>query len=225
MRQALLLIAGFPGTGKTYLANQVMKRFPTFDMISLDPMKERAYDKFGFDGAQAKSELDAQVLCDFLDLVDARLATHESIISDYPFSEKQRPRLLRACEFSGARPLTIRMTCNPDLLFERQRQRDLDPSRHLGHVVFKYHSGDVLLNRRDADDLLTRAEFDHRLHTRGYDTFSLGETLEVDSTDFAAIHYDAINDWIETRLSDSVRTDNLPSATPRSVKEQSGSTR
>jgi len=66
------------------------------------------------------------------------------LISDYPFSKKQKGKLQHLSEIFGYEVITIRLIGDLSVLYERSRKRDLDPSRHLGHVVSKYHYGDVL---------------------------------------------------------------------------------
>jgi hypothetical protein len=116
----------------------------------------------------------------------------DSIISDYPFSEKQRGRLASLAEHFGYEVITIRLTGDIDKLYERSRKRDLDPSRHLGHMVSCYHKGDVMEDRSQADCLVTYEIFLDRCLHKGYDKFQLGHLIDVDATEFSNIDYPAI---------------------------------
>ncbi len=53
----LILIGGYPGTGKTYLSKKIQQRFPIFQMLSLDEMKEENWDLFGFNNLEEKEVL------------------------------------------------------------------------------------------------------------------------------------------------------------------------
>ena len=78
------------------------------------------------------------------------------------------------------------------ILYERQRKRDLDQLRHLGNMMNHYHKGDFLKDRTKADSILSYEEFFDRCTTRGYDTFTLGKTYEIDVSDFARVDYNDI---------------------------------
>ncbi|WP_218123023.1 AAA family ATPase [Actinomyces ruminicola] len=207
----LILVAGLPGTGKSYLCARIRERFPACTQVSIDVIKEKLWEEHGFDNTEQKQALDRRALGIFFDEIEAALspAPHSGlmhgnsdspmVLSDYPFSVKQLPTLRTLCERHGATALTIRLTADLEVLFERQQRRDLDPSRHLGHIVDRYHRGDSLPDRSKASGLLTREEFYRRCTTRGYDTFRLGELLEVDATDLDTVDHEAILDWIASR--------------------------
>ncbi|NDR54391.1 ATP-binding protein [Actinomyces sp. 565] len=207
----LVLVAGLPGTGKSYLCARIRERFPGCTQVSIDDIKEKLWEEHGFDDLEQKQALERRALGIFFDEIEAALSPaprsrvmHDDshgpmVLSDYPFSVKQLPTLRTLCERHGATALTIRLTADLEVLFERQQRRDLDPSRHLGHIVDRYHRGDSLTDRSRASGLLTREEFYRRCTTRGYDTFRLGELLEVDATDLDAVDHKAILDWIAAR--------------------------
>lgn len=54
MLQTLILLAGYPGTGKSYLAKLLMKRFSGFEMLSPDEIKEEFWDAYGFRNEQKR---------------------------------------------------------------------------------------------------------------------------------------------------------------------------
>ena len=57
MKQTLILLAGYPGTGKSYLAELLMKQFTGFEILSPDEIKEEFWDAYGFRNEQEKEEL------------------------------------------------------------------------------------------------------------------------------------------------------------------------
>ena len=194
--RALVLIAGLPGTGKSRLSQLVCEALGPLTEISIDPIKESTWDREGFDSLEEKRMLDGVALSQFFSLIERSMQRSERIIADYPLSEKQRPELECLCAAHSYRPVTVRMTADLDVLYERQRRRDLDVSRHLGHISHRYHVGDTCLDRSQAPGLLTREEFVRRCTTRGYDTFALGPVKEVDTSDFSAVDYPAVIAWI-----------------------------
>ncbi|MDD3184526.1 MAG: hypothetical protein ACOX1S_12680 [Anaerostipes sp.] len=48
------------------------------------------------------------------------------------------------------------MTGDIEFLYNRSKGRDLDSSRHLGHLVSCYHKGDILEDRSKADCIVTK---------------------------------------------------------------------
>lgn len=189
MKQTLILLAGYPGTGKSYLAELLMKQFTGFEILSPDEIKEEFWDAYGFRNEQEKEELIQKSWVEYYHRMEWKFTRGISLLSDYPFSHKQHDQLQEVCDMHHVQIITIRMIADLDVLFERQKKRDLDASRHLGHIVKKYHKGICLKCHEEADNLLDYDEFIQRCTCRGYGTFALGTTLQLDVTDFATAPY------------------------------------
>ena len=189
MKQTLILLAGYPGTGKSYLAELLMKQFTGFEILSPDEIKEEYWDAYGFRNEQEKEELIQKSWVEYYHRMEWKFTRGISLLSDYPFSHKQHDQLQEVCDKHHVQIITIRMIADLDVLFERQKKRDLDASRHLGHIVKKYHKGICLKCHEEADNLLDYDEFIQRCTCRGYGTFALGTTLQLDVTDFATAPY------------------------------------
>lgn len=189
MKQTLILLAGYPGTGKSYLAELLMKQFTGFEILSPDEIKEEFWDAYGFRNEQEKEELIQKSWVEYYHRMEWKFTRGISLLSDYPFSHKQHDQLQEVCDKHHVQIITIRMIADLDVLFERQKKRDLDTSRHLGHILKKYHKGICLKCHEEADNLLDYDEFIQRCTCRGYGTFALGTTLQLDVTDFATAPY------------------------------------
>ena len=189
MKQTLILLAGYPGTGKSYLAELLMKQFTGFEILSPDEIKEEFWDAYGFRNEQEKEELIQKSWVEYYHRMEWKFTRGISLLSDYPFSHKQHDQLQEVCDKHHVQIITIRMIADLDVLFERQKKRDLDASRHLGHIVKKYHKGICLKCHEEADNLLDYDEFIQRCTRRVYGTFALGTTLQLDVTDFATAPY------------------------------------
>lgn len=189
MKQTLILLAGYPGTGKSYLAELLMKQFTGFEILSPDEIKEEFWDAYGFRNEQEKEELIQKSWVEYYHRMEWKFTRGISLLSDYPFSHKQHDQLQEVCDKHHVQIITIRMIADLDVLFERQKKRDLDASRHLGHIVKKYHKGICLKCHEEADNLLDYDEFIQRCTCRGYGTFALGTPLQLDVTDFATAPY------------------------------------
>lgn len=192
MKQTLILLAGYPGTGKSYLAELLMKQFTGFEILSPDEIKEEFWDAYGFRNEQEKEELIQKSWVEYYHRMEWKFTRGISLLSDYPFSHKQHDQLQEVCDKHHVQIITIRMIADLDVLFERQKKRDLDASRHLGHILKEYHKGMQLTSHEEADNLLDYDEFIQRCTCRGYGTFALGTTLQLDVTDFATAPYDEL---------------------------------
>lgn len=192
MKKTIILLAGYPATGKSYLCNKILEKFPEFIVVSQDEMKEKLFDQYGFSNMDEKVAVELKSWDAYYQKMEGCLEKGESIISDYPFSDKQKGRIEALATTYGFQVVTMRLVGDLEVLFQRSLKRDLDPKRHLSHLVSCYHKGDILEDRSKADCLVTREVFMDRCLNRGYGTFQLGHLIEMDVTDFSKIDYPAI---------------------------------
>ncbi|SHI77411.1 AAA family ATPase [Propionispora hippei] len=192
MKKTLILLAGFPGTGKTYLANKIRQWQPAFILLSPDAIKEKFWDEQGFDNLAEKEATIRLSWAYYYDKLRDYMQAGSAVMSDYPFSNKQKDNLAGLAKQYGYQIITLRLTGDLAVLFERQKQRDLDVSRHWGHVLTSYHQGQQPTDRHEADALLDYDEFSKRCLTRGYGEFSLGYLIKLDMTDFSAVNYEEL---------------------------------
>ena len=197
MDKILILLAGLPGTGKTYLCNIIKKNLGTFYKLSQDDLKEYYSDIYGFRNLEEKKDIEKRAWTKYYEIMKQQMEAGSNIMSDYPFSQKQKPQIQQLVERYGYEVLTIRLIADLDVLFGRQKKRDLDPTRHLSHIVTSYKRGNHLTNRSNADNLLTYEEFITRCTTRGYDTFELGKLYEVDVSDYTKVNYSKLLEDIQ----------------------------
>ncbi|OAS87937.1 MULTISPECIES: AAA family ATPase [Metabacillus] len=189
MDKVLILLAGLPGTGKTYLSNIINSTLGLFYNLSQDNLKESYCDMYGYRNLEEKQKIEKIAWAKYYEIMEQQMQVGSNIMSDYPFSQKQKPHIQQLVERYGYEVVTIRLIADLDVLFERQKNRDLDPTRHLSHIVTSYKKGDHLADRRNADNLLNYDEFIKRCTTRGYDTFELGKLYEMDVSDYTKVNY------------------------------------
>ncbi|MFJ9386853.1 AAA family ATPase [Peribacillus sp. NPDC101481] len=197
MDKALILLAGLPGTGKTYLSNIINSKLGSFYNLSQDDLKEYYCDIYGYRNLEEKQKIEKIAWAKYYEIMEQQMQVGDNIMSDYPFSQKQKPHIQQLVDRYGYEVVTIRLIADLDILFERQKKRDLDPTRHLSHIVTSYKKGDHIANRSNADNLLIYEEFINRCTTRGYDTFELGKLYEVDVSDYTKVNYSRLLEDIE----------------------------
>lgn len=189
-QHVLVLLAGAPGTGKTYTAGKIMQAIHGFVSLPLDLFKEHLYDELGFDNLREKQMLDAEARARYYRGIDILMAEGKMILGDYPFSRLQKPALEKLVSEHHYTVITIRLEADIKVLYDRQRKRDLSDPRHLGHLMNHYHRGDTLENVSvKPDGMPSFEEFSHRVQDRGYQTFQLGQLIRVDVNDYGAVDY------------------------------------
>jgi predicted kinase len=189
MKRVMILLAGYPATGKTYLENMIIDSFGEFAVVSQDVLKEKFFDHYGYDDLKEKKMLESESWNSFYSALRIHMYRGEPIISDYPFSGKQHGKLDGLSKLYGYKVITIRLTGDLDVLYERSKKRDLSAKRHPSHLLNKYHLGDELKDRLKADGFLEYDVFIDRCKNNGYGEFQLGHLIEVDVTDFLEVDY------------------------------------
>ncbi|MHC9533338.1 kinase [Dellaglioa sp. L3N] len=185
----LILLAGAPGTGKTYTETIIKNSIIGFTTIPLDLIKEHIYDEVGFDNSAEKRELDDIAYLRFYQSIDYLMCKNKAIIADYPFSYLQKDELKKLSQRYQYKIITVRLEADIRTLYERSVKRDLEGPRHLGLKMNHYHLGNSV-DVDQVDGLSSFEVFKNRSNERGYQTFSLGELITLDVTDYDKIDYD-----------------------------------
>lgn len=191
MNKLFILLAGSPATGKTYLVNILLNKLKKLPVVvAPDKIKESLADLVGFDNLQEKKELEFEVWEKYYQLLDIYMSIGEQIIvTEYPFSHKQKTKLELLIKRYNYFPITIRLISDFDVLWERRYARDRKPDRHLSHLMSHYHYGDSLEDINNADNHISKSEFQKIILERKYNQFQLGKLFEYDVTDFENVDY------------------------------------
>ncbi|MGT2666842.1 AAA family ATPase [Streptococcus rifensis] len=193
MKKYLILLAGPPATGKSHLVNLIKEVLPKIYAVSPDEFKEDMAESVGFDNLQEKAVLEEKVWQYYYQALDLYMAVGKPfVLTEYPFSFKQKDRLQSLAEKHSYEIITIRLTTDFEVLWQRRRQRDLDKSRHLSFIMTHFHHGDELENRQLADNHITKEAFYQIIEDRRYNDFSLGKLYELDVTDFSKVDYSSL---------------------------------
>ncbi|MCF1617305.1 AAA family ATPase [Tetragenococcus koreensis] len=190
MNKYLILIAGSPATGKSYLVHEIQKVLPSIFILTPDELKEILADSVGFNDLAEKAKLEEEVWANYYRILAIYMQLDKQfILSEYPFSDKQKGQLKELSEDYGYQIITIRLRAEFETLWGRRKIRDRQNDRHLSHIMSHYHYGDELTDRTQADNLITKSEFRKVISDRGYDRFSLGEVWDFDVTNFDQVDY------------------------------------
>lgn len=203
MVKTLLLLAGYPATGKSTFCLQFLRQHPDVLVVAPDDIKEEVWDEMGFEDADDKAAKELIVWKRYYERLEGLMSQGVPIVTDYPFSDKQKPALVSLVEKHGYRPITIRFVGDLDEIYKRSLARDLSQSRHLGHLMSHYHKGDYLGDRRKADALVTPELLRDRCICKGYGSFQMGDLVEVDATDIGSVDHDAIIRQVDSLIVES----------------------
>lgn len=183
-------MAGPPATGKSYFVGKLKDTFPDLFSITPDEIKELYAESEGFDNLDEKRKQEEKVWKFYYQLLELYMkAGKRLVLSEYPFSDKQKSRLQQLAKTYDYNIITIRLVADFDILWERRRKRDRDSDRHLSYIMTHYHYGDELDNRELADNHISKEEFKQIIESRKYNEFELGDLFEVDVSDYNRVDY------------------------------------
>ena len=193
MKKYLILLAGPPATGKSYLSRLICQALPETYTVSPDELKENLADNIGYNTLEEKVELEKVVWDYYYQALELYMKIGKQfILTEYPFSYKQKPILEKLTTEYKYDIITIRLVCDFETLWNRRIQRDLSEDRHLSYILSHYHYGDTCRNRSAADQLITKEEFAEIIQARDYNHFEMGKLYEVDVTDYSNVDYEPI---------------------------------
>ena len=89
-QKALVIVTGGPGTGKSYAATKIKEAIPGLTTISYDEIKEKEFDRFGFDNEKEKERLNWFSLEEFYLTLRYHMWLEEDVMIEYPFYQRHK---------------------------------------------------------------------------------------------------------------------------------------
>ncbi|MCH5285961.1 MAG: AAA family ATPase [Christensenellaceae bacterium] len=193
----VILITGVPAAGKSTLAEALSARL-NLPVLSKDGIKERLFDTIGFTCREEKARLGVAATQVLYYAAEQLLKAGQTFLMENNFENASREGLIRLLETYHARPLTIRVTGDDAVIYERFVIRDKSPMRHRGHVVNDRYPEET--PGREAP-VLSYEAFVSGIKQRGMASFDAGgPCLTVDTTDWSAVDVEAIAAWVGENL-------------------------
>lgn len=172
----LVIVTGLPGTGKTTLGRRLAADLG-LPFLYKDGIKETLFDSLGWSDREWSRRLGLASYDLLYYVLEVELAAGRSLVVESNFSTSySTPRFLALKERHGFEPFQILCHAAGDIILARFRSRAFATDRHPGHV-----------------EGANMAEFEPIVRRGRAEPLDIGGTLvEVDTTDFARVDYDAL---------------------------------
>ena len=195
----LIILAGYPATGKTCIINSLIEHNKKLEYISIDEIEEFFYDNLGFKNKKEKNKIYNLSFEFFYMKLKSMMNKNYDIVIDYPFSYLQYPILKELSFKYDYKCITIRLNGDIKEIYKRRVKRDLDESRNPAHLVNSYDKNIKVSLEERKDNLISLEEFIKHCKLREYDKFKLGKLLEIDVTKKYA-DVDSINEFLDSEM-------------------------
>ena len=183
-----ILVTGIPAAGKSTMAEAVSDRLK-LPVISKDSIKELLFDNVGFQSRAEKVNLGIAGMEIMYYVAGQLMKAKQPFILENNFeysSEHGIKTLLTKYQYPA---LTITLTGDYEVIYQRFLERESSPDRHRGHVVNDCYPEKKDNNQKEQKKkTISYENFVHGIEQRGFDAFWVdGRQIKVDTTDFSKI--------------------------------------
>lgn len=185
-----VLISGVPASGKTRLGEYLSQTLD-LPMLSKDRVKEILFDTVGFRSRAEKVALGvgAMELCYYF--AEQLMKRGMPFILENNFENASKPGIMALLKRYDCRPVTLLLTGDYQVIYQRFLRRDLSPDRHRGHVVNTQYPEPE--GEKAVYVPLSFEQFVSGIESRGMADFDVGgDRLVVDVTDFTKVDREGI---------------------------------
>ncbi len=202
-----ILVTGIPAAGKSTMAEVLSERLK-LPVISKDTVKELLFDNVGFQSRAEKVKLGITGMEIMYYVAGRLMKAGQPFILENNFeysSEQGMKSLLEKYQYSA---LTITLTGDYKVIYQRFLKRENSPDRHRGHVVNDCYPEKKENNLKTIKaKTISYENFVCGIEKRGFDAFCVdGRQIKVDTTDFSKINmgelFSQIAAWKEQILHD-----------------------
>lgn len=198
----LIILAGMPATGKSWLSAAVQKAFG-YPILEKDGIKEQLFDTLGFTCYAEKRQLDVAANAILLSFLRDLRRGDTSVIVVNNFSSEAAMQLNAFLDEGGVDVATVFLKGDPQVLYERYYERDKKGLRHPGHAMQLRYPSDP--EHPEVFDM-SREGFDERFLKLGMDGVAWNGPIRFeDATYPEKMDTEAILNWIAETL--QIRTE------------------
>lgn len=179
-----ILVTGIPATGKSTMAKEIGKQL-NIPVISKDSIKEILFDTVGFNSRSEKVALGVGAMEIMYYCAEQLMQTGEPFVLENNFENSSKEGLEKILVKYQYTPITVVMTGDYRVIYERFLERNQSPERHRGHVVNTQYPE---VSPTNEVGIVLYEHFVGGIKNRGMDSFSIGENrIVVDTTDFSNV--------------------------------------
>lgn len=197
-----ILVTGIPAAGKSTLAEAIAEKWK-LPVFSKDTIKEKLFDYVGFQSRAEKVNLGIASMEIMYYTAEQLMKAKQPFILENNFEYSSEHGIKTLLEKYQYPTLTITLTGDYKVLYQRFLERNISPDRHRGHVVndcYPEKEGHSPEKLKTAS--ISFEDFVHGIEQRGFDAFSVeGRQIKVDTTDFSKIDmeklFSQMNQWKE----------------------------
>lgn len=185
-----ILVTGIPAAGKSTIAGILSERLG-IPYVSKDTMKERLFDTVGFRSREEKVKLGLASMEILYYFAEQLMKQSQPFILENNFENVSKQGLSALLEKYQYTAITVTLTGDYPVIYQRFLERNQSPERHRGHVVNDCYPEKESVDREIP--VLSYEDYAKGIRTRGMDSFCAnGPSIVVDTTDFSKIDMDGL---------------------------------
>ena len=179
-----ILVTGIPASGKSTMA-RFLAEACGLPVISKDRIKECMYDTIGFRSREEKVKLGIASMQIMYDLAEELMRSARPFILENNFENVSKEGLLTILKKYKYKAITVTLTGDYKIIYQRFLERNRDPGRHPGHVVNDCYPGSKEIN---SPVHISYESIVEGITQRGMDSFTAnGPQIILDTTDFGRL--------------------------------------
>lgn len=184
-----ILVTGIPAAGKSTMA-ELLAESLNLPVISKDKIKEIMYEDIGFRSREEKVKLGLASMNIMYYTATQLMKNNQPFILENNFEKVSEKPLLHILKKYSYTAITITLTGDYHIIYERYVERNYSPDRHRGHVVNDHYPE---INPNKDIESVSFENFIRGIVDRGMDCFMAnGPHIVVDTTDFKKINIEVL---------------------------------
>ena len=171
----LIIVSGFPGTGKTTLSKKLVKKYH-YSFLSKDLFKEKLFEEYGFKSVEEKKELDKKAEEMFYENLKYNVENDIDTVVD---KWLQGINLIE--KFISNKDMTlifIKLTCNPQVACDRYNKRIISGERLSSYVALNRYPVDT----HTVFEKAMTVEAMNEKASRKFDRTGIDNLIEIDTS-------------------------------------------
>ena len=171
----LIIVSGFPGTGKTTLSKELLKKY-NYSFLSKDLFKEKLFEEYGFKSKEEKKELDKKAEQMFFEKLKNNVDNNVDTIIDKWLQGISCVKniLSKKC----VNLIFIRLTCYPAIACERYNKRIITGERPSSFIALNHYPIDIntVFEKAMTTEVMEEKAF------RSFDESGIDNLIEIDTS-------------------------------------------